>query len=154
VANQFLAVAVGIGVFAIGVAFLIAHVRSWRLQRHDPALSQADLERYYRRYRRRMQTSGMIAALGVLLAVGDQLPILQRRPLLAGLYWTAVLALVGWVTLLGMADLLATRAHSRIALSEVRQKQRELENQIEEIRRSRANGHGAADQSRDTGRIG
>lgn len=144
--EQFIAPAVGSAVFFIGVAFMVSHVRTWKLQRHDPDLGEEDREHYHKRYRRRMQNSGMIAAIGLLLAVGDMLPILRQQPLLFGVYWCIVLLLVLWVTAAGVSDLLATTAHSRSALARVHRKQRELEEQIEEIKRSRSNGHRVSDQ--------
>ncbi len=145
-ADRLIAPTVGGLVFLIGVAFMIAHVRSWKLQKHDADLSDDDRNHYYRRYRRRMQNSGMIAAIGILLAVGDMLPILHNNPLLFGIYWSVVLLLVLFVTGMGVSDLVATTAHSRVALARVHRKQRELEEQIEEIKRSRSNGHRFSDQ--------
>jgi len=145
--DQLIAPAVGLVVFVIGVAFLTSHVRSWKLQKHDSGLSDDDREFFYKRFRRRMQNSGMIAAIGILLAVGDMLPILQQRPLLFGVYWCTVLLLVFWVIGLGVTDLLASTAHSRVALARVHQKQRELEEQLQQMRRSRSNGHGSPERS-------
>ena len=64
-----------------------------------------------------MQNSGMIAAIGILLAVGDMLPILHQNALLFGVYWCAVLLLVLWVIALGVTDLMATASYSRVALA-------------------------------------
>jgi hypothetical protein len=82
----------------------------------------------------------MLALLGVLLAVGDQLPIMKRRPGLFGIYWIGVLLMTLWVMLLAIGDYFATRAHGRVALSRLRHKQAELEQQIAEIKRRDSNG--------------
>ena len=83
-----------------------------------------------------------LAVLGVLLAVGDQLPILRKRPglWLFGLYWLAVLLLTFWVMLLAVGDFYSTRAHARSSLAQIRKKQRELQRQIAGIKRRRSNG--------------
>jgi hypothetical protein len=85
----------------------------------------------------------MIAVLGVLVAVGDQLPIWRNRPGLFGLYWLAVLLLTFWVMLLAVGDFYSTRAHARSSLAQFQKKQRELERQIAVIKRRRSNGQDA-----------
>ena len=78
----------------VGLALVRAHVRSWKRQTNDPELSDADFSHLSARYRRRLQASGMISVLGVLLAVGYQLPNWKNRPGLFGLYWLVVLLLL------------------------------------------------------------
>lgn len=87
-----------------------------------------------------MQTSGMIAVLGVLLAVGDQLPILRHDPTLFTLYWIGVLLLTFWVMLLAAGDYLTTRSHARSELARIRRQQHELEKQLAELKRRGSNG--------------
>lgn len=128
-----------------GLALVQAHVRSWKRQQNDPELDNADYSHLYARYRRRLQTSGMIAVLGVMIAVGDQLPILRKRPDLFGLYWLAVLLLTFWVMLLAMGDYYSTRAHGRTSLADVRKKHRELEREIARFKNRRSNGRDAPD---------
>ena len=123
-----------------GLSLVQAHVRSWKRQKTDPELDDADYSHLSARYRRRLQTSSMIAMLGVLLAVGDQLPILRKRPGLFGLYWFAVLLLTLWVVVLAAGDFDATQANGRTSLAEFRKKQRDLERQAAEIKRRRSNG--------------
>ena len=85
----------------VGVLMMAWHRKSWTLQQDDPGFNQWDLKRLKSRYRRRMQTSGMIAVMGVMLGVGDVL-IWQQGPVVATVYWIGVIALGGWLLLLGL----------------------------------------------------
>lgn len=83
--------------------------------------------------------ASMLAVLGLLLGLGDALA--RNLPPIAGLtYLVAMLLLTFWIILLAFGDMLSTRVHSRVTLAQVRQKQRELEEQLEQYRNRRANG--------------
>ncbi len=123
-----------------GIAALVWHVRSWRTRRADPSLS-GDERRYFRRQlARRLQTSGLIVVIGILLPVGDGLipeETWKEHPGWFAVYWMVVLALAMWVLALGFGDLLSTRLHSRDALNrlqQLRQQQRELEREIAQLK--------------------
>jgi peptidoglycan/LPS O-acetylase OafA/YrhL len=123
-----------------GTAALIWHVRVWRVRRADVTAS-AEERRYYRRqFVRRLQTSGLIVVIGVLLPVGDGLipkETWKDHPGWFAAYWSMVLALALWVMAMGFGDLLSTRIHSRDALGKLRklrEQQRELEREIAQIR--------------------
>ena len=133
----------------VGLAFMRSHVRLWKQQENDSTLDDADYSHLFARYRRRLQTSGMIAVLGVLLAIGDQLPILRKNPAFFGLYWLTVLLLTFWVMLLAMGDYCTTRAHGRSSLADFRKKQRELERQIASVKDRRSNGQDEPDGGSD-----
>ncbi len=124
----------------IGLALVAAHLRTWKRKQNEPNLEEAERVHLAARFRRRLQTSGMIAVLGVLIAVGDLLPVLRRNPGLFGLYWFGVLLLTAWVMLLGVGDYFSTRVHGRAALARLRKKQNELEQEIAEIKRRGSNG--------------
>ena len=67
------ALIVGGVLVALGALFMWSHIRSWRRTQHDPELEDRD-ERHYRvQFRRRMQTSGMIVLISVLIPLGDAL---------------------------------------------------------------------------------
>lgn len=123
-----------------GIAALMWHVRSWRERSSDESLS-ADERRYYRRqFARRLQTSGLIVLIGILLPVGDGLiskETWRNHPGWFAVYWMVVLALAMWVLALGFGDLLSTRLHSRDALGRLRrlrEQQRELEREIAQLK--------------------
>lgn len=138
--NWIISTSFGVALVAIGLGLLRAHRKAWRNQKNDPDLDDADRQHYYTRYRRRMQASGILTLLGVLIPVGDVLIPWKNFPLACALYWSIVILLALWVVLLGTGDALATAAHGRIALSRVRRKQRQLEEQVSEIRRRQSNG--------------
>ena len=129
-----------------GLIMMRRHRVTWYEEKNDPGLEDSDRDYYFRRYRRRMQTSAMIALIGLLIAVGDAvLPRLivnqQRAMLVFGVYWGAVLLLTGWVIAMALADMLSASAHTRAALSRLRSKQHELEKELDDVRRRGSNGH-------------
>lgn len=137
--NSWAAVGVGASLLVMGFLFMRWHVREWRQEKNDPSLDPKDREHYYARYRRRMQTSGMLMLLGVLIPLGDWL--LDRGFVVAStILWFLVFGLIAWVILMAFGDMLSTRTHSHAALSKVRQKQRELERQVAELRGRGGNG--------------
>ncbi|MDZ7616029.1 MAG: hypothetical protein U1E05_03435 [Patescibacteria group bacterium] len=91
-------------------ALMVTHVRTWR---HAIGCAPTREELAYRRhqYRRRMQTSAMMAVLAVALFVGEWLTSVVASRWFAILYWLATLAVVGWVGLLALADMVATKFH-------------------------------------------
>lgn len=135
--NWLIAAVVGAALLIIGLAMLRSHQTTWRLQKADPELDGDDRAHYYRRYRRRMQTSGAIAALGILIPLGDAL-VWQLGPRASTFYWVAILGLVMWIIILALGDLTSTTSHSRVALARVHRKQRELEAQAAELQRRHA----------------
>jgi hypothetical protein len=125
----------------LGFSMIFSHRRAWDGQKNDTELAEFDRVHLYRRFRRRMQTSGLLVLLGLLLAIGGTLIPWQNFGQVAQLgYWLGVLIITFWVILLAFGDLLSTRVHSRIALSQVKQKQRELEKQLAEYRNRQSNG--------------
>jgi hypothetical protein len=140
---------VAIGLAALGVGLLVSHQRTWRSQQDDPALSDEERAFLHRRYRRRMQTSGMLSLLGILIGVGDALLVIQKQqPIWPTLYWIGVLLLTGWVMLLAFGDLMSTAARAKAELARARQKQRELERQVVEFK-NRLRGDASTDPDRD-----
>jgi hypothetical protein len=119
-----------------GTAALVWHVKSWRRHQQDEATSVAELAYYRRQYARRLQATGLIVLIGVLVPIGD-LPLWKDYPGGWAVFWMAVLGMTLWVLLLGWSDLLSTRVHSRDAilrLHSLREKQRELEREIARIK--------------------
>lgn len=135
-------VAVGVGAIlvVVGGLFMRWHVREWREEKADSSLDSYDRDHYRVRFRRRMQTSGLLLLLGLLIPVWDWL-VDQRLVQAATIMGFVIFLLVGWLFLMAFFDLLSTRNHSRLALSKVRQKQRELERQASKLRSKDNNGH-------------
>lgn len=127
----------------LGGWFMSQHWRSWRDQSRDASLEPSEREYFRRQFRRRMQASGQMLVIGILVPVGDWISWDRDDASLFAVYWLAVLALTCWVLLLAVADLAATRAHSRVALSRLASKQRALEAEADRLRglAGRSNGH-------------
>ena len=139
-ARDFVGPVVGLLLLAFGLGLMRWHVVGWQAQRDEEQLSDRERNRYYRRFRRRMQTSGMLALLGLMIAVGDALVPWQRFPNLFVVWIGLMLLLVLWIILLALGDLASTTAHSRHELARVRQEQRALELRLEELKGRRSNG--------------
>lgn len=133
-------ISIGMAIALIGCAagMMFWHVRSWR--RAAGARLDAD-ERDYRRrqFRRRMQTSAMLALLAVLLGVG---PWIGQRPGWVAAYTAAVLILVVWICLLAAVDALATRLHYGRLRHECFVERAKLQAQLRRAESVRGNGHG------------
>ena len=86
---------------------IVWHVRAGR-RLQDAGLEAREQDFRRRQYRRRMQTSVMLGALGVAIFVGQLLltPATSRWFLV--IYWSGVLLLVLWMALLALADMAAT----------------------------------------------
>lgn len=138
--NSWIVLGVGASLVVLGLLFMRWHIREWRGEKNDSSLDPQDLFHYHARYRRRMQTSGMLLFVGLLIPFMDWL-LDQRMVVPATLVGFLVFTLIGWIFLLAFGDMLSTRTHSHVALAKVRQKQRELERQVEELKSREANGH-------------
>lgn len=125
--------------FVFGAALVRSHVLAWRKQKHDEELDDNDRKYYYRRYRRRVQTSGMIAVLGVIIPL--ELLIPRDKPLVFTAYCVVILIMAMWIVVLGIGDFIATRAHIQAALARVRGKRLSLEKQLSELKSHGRNGH-------------
>lgn len=131
---------VGILLVVSALLMLWSHVRTWQSRRSDPEIDEADRSFWYRQYVRRMQASGLMLLIGLLIPLGDSLIPWRKAPALFAIYWLFVLALVGWVILLAVSDLIATRAHSQVALGRIQRQQRELEQEAARLRSARNGG--------------
>ena len=145
--------AFGLALVVLGIAFLRRHRRTWRERKNDPNVDQAERTYYHGQYRRRLVTSGLLVALGLLIPVGDLLLDRRFAPTIVILDWAGVLSLVLVVLLLGIVDFFATSMHTKDAMLRVRGEKAALERQIEEVRRSLREGGGGAPPPHGNGRI-
>ena len=123
-------------------ALMAAHVRSWRSTR-EQALPPRDRDYYRIRYRRRMQTSGMLGTLAVMLFAGNWVttPPLGRWVVIG--YWGVALLLVLWVALLAIFDILSTRFHFARARREVLVERARLQAEVRRLTQRQGNGRPA-----------
>jgi fatty acid desaturase len=128
-------------------ALIVAHVRTWR---HAIGCAPTREEFDYRRrqFRRRMQTSAMMAVLALALFVGQLLTDMVESQWFAIVYWLAVLIVVGWVGLLAFADVLATKFHyDRIRHGYIVERAK-LEAELRRIQSAQGNGHSSHDMGK------
>jgi hypothetical protein len=96
-----------IGLVAGGLAMMAWHMSQWRASLRQ-ATERRRLELLRRRFRLRMQSSGLMVAIGVaMLAAGT----IDRRvqPSLYVYAWVGIVLLVLWMLLLAVADIVLTR---------------------------------------------
>jgi hypothetical protein len=85
---------------------LDSHRRKWQAAQTNPGLTDRDLRFERAQYRRRMQASGIVGALGAAIGIG---PLVPHDPLIMLIY---ILSLVGaccCILLVALLDVLATR---------------------------------------------
>lgn len=92
-----------------------------------------------RQLRRRLQVSGLLGVIGLLIPIGDLAPNMRRSPSMFAIYWLVVLGLVAWMVLLALGDLASNLAQHRVAKNQLEIERRSLEQQL---RRNRAAGNG------------
>jgi hypothetical protein len=136
--NKYLSLIVGVLVFGLGAGLVTSHLRTRRRHADDPSLDDGERSFFQRQFRRRMQASSLLAVVGILIPIGDDLFVdWQRHQGGWATYWMIVLLLVLWVLVLASLDWLATGVHvrnSRNALSRLERKQRELQEELERLR--------------------
>lgn len=123
--------------FVCAVGLMVMHVRSWRTQQ-AAGLDPKELDYRRRQFRRRMQTSAMLAFLAAALPTG--LWVLSSWPKVGVLFWGGVLVLVLWVGALGVADMWATKQYYGKLRYDYRVEQARLEAELRRIQSARGNG--------------
>ena len=91
-------------VAAVAALFLIGHVRTWRALAGRADLSERDRRYFARQYRRRMQTSSMMALIAVGLFVGLNFIDWRRHPSVFVFFWSGLTVLVVWMAVLAAID--------------------------------------------------
>ena len=127
---------------------LTSHVRTWR-RLQQQGLEPDDLDYRRRQFRRRMQTSAMLGLLAVALFVGQLATSRVESKLFVFGYWGGVLLVVGWVGLLSVADILATKHHFGRLRQTYLVEQAKLHAELRRIQATRGNGE-AKKQDRET----
>lgn len=123
-----------------GLLILLALGSVWFLRQRYQSVVEPDEQAQAfaaRQYRRRLQVAGMLGLIGILIPLGDALPLFRQAPVAFFFYWMAVLLLTAWMVLLALADMASARAHFGSTGRKLQQQQRELEAEIRRIRASR-----------------
>jgi hypothetical protein len=128
---------------AAGVMMAL-HARAWRtLQNICDELAPGELDYRRRQFRRRMQTSGLLGLLGLVLFAGQWIESPPFPIWAFALFWALVLVLVFWLGLLALADIVA----SQYFFGQVRHDYRVAEAKLRyDLKRlGQQNGNGEAD---------
>jgi hypothetical protein len=95
---------------AAATGLIVWHVRVWRqVQAMEPPPEPGELDYHRRQFRRRMQTSGMLAVLAVAILGGRWITVPPLPVWVFAAYWAAITLMALWVGLLALADVVATR---------------------------------------------
>lgn len=134
VAERYLGLCVGFGLVVFGLSLILSHRKRWQQQQDDPSLSSVQRRHLERRFRRRVQNSGLLAVSGLMIGVGDFVIPWQQYPGLFVIYWLAVLGLAVWIILLAMADIADSRLVTAAALRAIDQKHASLKTELSRLK--------------------
>lgn len=123
---------------------MLMHTRTWRAQR-QLAMESAERDFHWRQYRRRMQSSGMLALVAVGIFAG-QLVAHVAGPVLAIIFWGVVGLLVLWIAVLAAADIVATKYYYGRLRQDCVVEQAKLKSQLRRIESVRRNGKPSVSQ--------
>jgi hypothetical protein len=106
---------ISLGLLGLSGLLLDWHRRSWQSARQDSTLNDRDRRFALAQYRRRMQASATIGALGAAIGVG---PIVPRAPLWMAAYLASLVGACACIMLLALLDVLASQQNFRRIRSE------------------------------------
>jgi|GEM_PF-810654 len=121
-------------VLLAGIVLQLSHRAAWLREQIEFASDQRELWHFESRYRRRRQTSGLIALVGLLIPVVDLPVVWNLGPRAPTIMWCLIGCLCIWIAVLAMGDLATTRAHSRATLARLEVHKTELMEQLERLR--------------------
>ncbi len=96
---------VGFALLVVAGIMLDAHRRTWREEDADGEATHRDRRASRAKYLRRMQATGTIGLLGMLLMVHTLIP---GTPLVYAVYMLVLVVLCGWLVMLGVVDAFAS----------------------------------------------
>ena len=123
----------------LGLLMMRSHHRTWETGKErevDPFAQK----HFAKRYRRRMQASGMLVLLGGLIS-GGQFIDGKAHPVFFSVYWVVVLLITFWLILLAMVDALSIAAYSKVAQGELEKQKRAIEADFQRLKAQQENGH-------------
>lgn len=126
-------------ILAIGLAY-----REWSAWKAGPFhLPEDDEARYHaqRQLRRRLRVSLLLGLVGVMIPLGDLLPVFYESPSLWVIHWLSVLAVVVLIILMALGDLASTVAFNKHAQTQLKRDRDALEAEIQQYRRQSNGQH-------------
>lgn len=121
-------------VLLLGVWLQLSHRAAWQREQIEFANDPRELRHFDSRYRRRRQTSGLIALVGLLIPIVDLPIVWNLGPFSSTILWGAIGCLCLWIGLLAIGDLATTRAHSRATMARLEAHKEQLMEQLERLR--------------------
>lgn len=122
---------VPLAIFAVAAGLLFWQRSAWRSQQQD--CDEGDLEFARGQYRRRTQTSAILAVLALGMCLGQLIPR-REQPTLFVLFWAGMLLLLGWMVLLALGDLVIGRQHVARLVRERRMAEAQLHAELDRLR--------------------
>lgn len=116
-------------VLLLAAGLVVSHLRAWRAAQRE----NLDVEFSRGQFRRRMQTSVMLAVLAVGLCVG-QLIRSESHPTFFVLFWLGMVLLIAWMVLLALGDLILGRHYVARLQRERRVAEAQLQAELDRIR--------------------
>lgn len=135
----------GLVISGLGSLMMWSHYRT-RVSQSGEIRDAFEESHLARRFRRRMQASGLLVVLGILIS-GGQLIDGREMPALFGIYWLFVLFLTFWVILLALGDAASILSYSKLSQGKLNQQRREIEREFERLKARQGNGHPRSQQS-------
>ena len=132
------AVLFGLAIAGFGLVMLRHNRRAWLSVNRDVELNPFDRIHLQDRYARRIQISGMLVTIGLLIGIGDVF-VWDFGPAPAAVYWIAVILLGCWTALLALGDLTSVRAHSQVVRKRLEKQRMELEQELLQMRHQSSN---------------
>lgn len=131
----------------LGATMMWSHYRV-RISQTDSPKDELEERHLTKRFRRRMQASGVLVLLGILIS-GGQFIDGKAMPAVFSIYWLFVLFLTFWVILLALGDATSILTYSKVAQGKLNQQRREIEREFERLKAKQGNGHPRTQQPTD-----
>ncbi|QDT63281.1 hypothetical protein [Calycomorphotria hydatis] len=135
----------GLFLMAVAGVFIWTHWRTWKRRRDDLTLSDEEFRFHRNQFRRRVQTSGLIFLLGILIPAGDWYFERNKDPFVFAIFWIGILLIVLWIVLLAVGDFVSGRLHLMSALRKIERRREALEEEVANLKRDlqppERNGH-------------
>ena len=121
---------VGLVIMTFGFVLMRSHWTVWLRQQQEFIDDPRELRHLQGRFRRRVQTSGLIVFVGLLIPIADLPRVWQQGPLLPTILWIGIGCVILWVVVLALGDFVSTHTHSRATLLRLEARKQELMGQL------------------------
>ncbi|MAT16871.1 MAG: hypothetical protein CMJ46_16550 [Planctomyces sp.] len=130
----------GLLVIVLGLGLVFSHVLVWRKQREKPNVELTELRAQRWQYRRRVLTSGLMAAVGLLVVIGQTLDK-KEHPQAYISIWLIIILITAVMIILALMDYTVTRRRLNTKLVILEAKRRQLEKEARLLRQQQEGNH-------------